>query len=137
MCEFIKTITVKGNFRLKKFLYVKFRVEIFHTDRSCTKYFNNEVYLTARLDTCMSGLYVSCQQCRSWYAEKTDLAIVALEYATVRVLSEWSAIFMSFWRGASSSRPCSSAALALFSNVDSDGFLAVFSAAVSRHWSEG
>ena len=65
--------------------------------------------------------------------EKTDLAVVTLEDATLHVLLEWSAIFISFWRDASSSRPCSSTALALFSNTDSDGFLAIFSAAVSRH----
>ena len=51
--------------------------------------------------------------------KKTDLAVVTLEDATLRVLSEWSAVFISFWRDAST---CSS-----------DSFKGIFSAAVSRH----
>ena len=65
--------------------------------------------------------------------EKTDLAVVTLEDSALHVLLEWLAIFITFWHDASSPRPCSSVTLALFSDVDSDGFLAIFSAAVSRY----
>ena len=56
------------------------------------------------------------------------------EDATVHVLSKMSAIFISFWHDASSSWPCSNPAMALFSDVGSDGSLAVYSSAVSRHF---
>ena len=59
---------------------------------------------------------------------------VQVEDATLCVILEQLTIFISFWPDASNSRPCSSDALALFSHVDSDGFLAIFSATVSRHF---
>ena len=108
-------------------------LKYFWTDRACTKIFNNKNYLKARIDRCTSGTFMPSVQV-SVRAEKTDLAIVTLEDTTVCVLLERSAIFISFWCDASSSRSCSSSTLALFSNVDSDGFLAISSTAVSRHF---
>ena len=100
----------------------------FRTDRACAKIFNNKNYLTVTSDTCTSRTFMPSVQVSVRGEDRPSYCNAGRHYFTCAL--EQSATFVSFWRDASSSRPCSSTALALFSDVDFNGFLAIFSAAV-------